>query len=327
MPGYKAISGIYKIENKINHKVYIGQSVNIKRRWSNHRQHYKNPKDKGYDYYLYRSMRKYGIKNFSFEILEVCPPSLLNERERYYINKYDSFFNGYNNSLGGESKITSANLKERIIGIFKDLEDSNLTHGEIAKKYDISAEMVQGINTGRHWFCENKSYPIRKYRLSKDKKMRLPLEPNIKRCTLCGKKVYGEKVTVCRNCRLKDVPPTKKKKSKSTNFQYPAYSFADVISKEELDKMLRDNNGNFTKVAKRLNVSTTTIRRICILYDMSVHSIDYSNLTPLSNFSKEDVIKSLHECGNITATARKLNTTYDRLKIYCAKNDIDYKNI
>jgi hypothetical protein len=52
--------------------------------------------------------------------------------------------------------------KEKILGIFYDLENSQMTHRMIAQKYNISMEMVQGINTGRYWKTENKNYPLQK---------------------------------------------------------------------------------------------------------------------------------------------------------------------
>jgi hypothetical protein len=48
-------------------------------------------------------MRKYGINNFSFEILELCPRIKLNERERYWVKFYDSYYNGYNQTEGGDN--------------------------------------------------------------------------------------------------------------------------------------------------------------------------------------------------------------------------------
>lgn len=54
--------GIYKIENLINHKIYIGQSIEIERRLQKH----KTIKD---DLYIHRAIQKYGVKNFSFDII------------------------------------------------------------------------------------------------------------------------------------------------------------------------------------------------------------------------------------------------------------------
>ena len=93
--------GIYKITNLINGKIYIGQSVDINKRW---RQHKRNSQIKGHEYdkYLYRAFRKYGLENFSFEVIEECSRELLNEKETYYIQYYkanDETF-GYNETSG-----------------------------------------------------------------------------------------------------------------------------------------------------------------------------------------------------------------------------------
>lgn len=81
--------GIYKITNKINGKVYIGQSKDIKKRFENHRcMNGSNP--------MYEDMRKYGLENFTFEVLEECEEDKLLERELYYMKKYKSVENGYN---------------------------------------------------------------------------------------------------------------------------------------------------------------------------------------------------------------------------------------
>lgn len=96
--------GIYKITNNINNKIYIGKAFDIQRRWSEHKVAINNPNKQ---YHLYRAMRKYGIENFSMEIIEECPidNDILYEREQYWINYYDSYNKGYNQTLGGEGTI------------------------------------------------------------------------------------------------------------------------------------------------------------------------------------------------------------------------------
>ena len=71
--------GIYKITNLITNKVYIGQSVDIERRWKQHIESSKNPTNSSYYNQLSTDFRYYGIHNFSFEVLEtidkkVCSP-------------------------------------------------------------------------------------------------------------------------------------------------------------------------------------------------------------------------------------------------------------
>lgn len=92
--------GIYKITNQINNKSYIGQSIDVEARLKEHVRNIKYPQKTNI---LYQAMRKYGVENFLFEILEECPIDNLNDREIFYIKLYDSYYNGYNATLGGKS--------------------------------------------------------------------------------------------------------------------------------------------------------------------------------------------------------------------------------
>jgi group I intron endonuclease len=104
--------GIYKITNKTNGKSYIGQSVDIKRRWAEHRM---LSRDETLS--LKRALKKYGVENFEFIVLEVCETDLLNRLEEHYI----AFFNPeYNRTKGGDgskgcyrSDETKAILREK----------------------------------------------------------------------------------------------------------------------------------------------------------------------------------------------------------------------
>lgn len=90
----KPICGIYRIYNIYNNKSYIGQSKNIQNRWLSH---YLHPVS-DFDYIL----KNEGLENFEFEILEECSVDLLNEKEKYYIDKYNSYNKGYNKTKGGD---------------------------------------------------------------------------------------------------------------------------------------------------------------------------------------------------------------------------------
>ena len=188
--------GIYKITNQINGKIYIGQSIDIELRWKAHQTRFNNPNSHEYDYHLYRSMRKYGLDNFSFELVELCEKDELNDRERYWIKYYDSYNNGYNETEGGNSvhplKISTEQLYEIDI-MLKNMVDI----GEIADHFGVSYEMIQGINTGRHRYREYIDYPIGKYmqQIKEDSKKRkehycidcgAPIGLNAVRCTTCS---------------------------------------------------------------------------------------------------------------------------------------------
>ena len=98
--------GIYKITNPKG-KIYIGQSVNIEKRWNR----YKNliPKDCIGQPLIYRSLIKYGVKNHIFEIIELCNKEELNKLESYYIVLYNSFNSkcGLNLTSGGANYLFS----------------------------------------------------------------------------------------------------------------------------------------------------------------------------------------------------------------------------
>ena len=96
------ICGIYIIKNTVNNKVYIGQSVNVQVRWYAHCNSAKCDRRDSYTK-IHKAMRELGLENFYYEILEECHISDLNEKEKYYIQYYNSYFNGYNMTLGGES--------------------------------------------------------------------------------------------------------------------------------------------------------------------------------------------------------------------------------
>lgn len=95
--------GIYKITNNINGKIYIGQSINIQQRWSQHKWEYKKEGRLEYNSILHKAFRKYGIENFSFEIVEKCSPDLLDKKEKYWISLMNTLQpNGYNIMEGGQ---------------------------------------------------------------------------------------------------------------------------------------------------------------------------------------------------------------------------------
>lgn len=94
---------IYKIENMVNQKVYIGQtSTSIELRF---KEHIKNSKNNNLVCRpLYNAMRKYGVENFKISIVEECLEENLQEREIFWIEQFGSFKSGYNATLGGEGR-------------------------------------------------------------------------------------------------------------------------------------------------------------------------------------------------------------------------------
>lgn len=95
--------GVYLITNELNGEKYVGISNDIRARWSAHRQAAINPSYTEYNTPLHQAIRKYGKENFSLSILEeVSDRNQLGEREKYWVNFYDTYNNGYNQTPGGE---------------------------------------------------------------------------------------------------------------------------------------------------------------------------------------------------------------------------------
>ena len=99
----KTKMGIYKITNIETNECYIGQAVDIYKRWN---QHCKAglgidtpPGNK-----LYKAIQEYGLQNFTFEILLECNRDELNEKEKYFISLYQADTYGYNGNIGVNKK-------------------------------------------------------------------------------------------------------------------------------------------------------------------------------------------------------------------------------
>lgn len=157
---------IYKITNQLNNKCYIGQTTDYKRRFQEH-------KNLGYgveeNKLLYYAIKKYGIENFSFEVIE-DKTSKYNEREKYWIQYYDSFENGYNMTEGGEEPPLNIGINnpfathtEEEIGKIKQLlRDTKIQYKDIATMFDYDSSTIERINYGKLWRNDSEAYPIRK---------------------------------------------------------------------------------------------------------------------------------------------------------------------
>ena len=106
---------IYKIWNEVNNNIYIGQTHgSISSRWTNHKQ-----KSKTVNSHLYLAMRKYGADKFHIEQIEEVSDNLLDEREIYWINHFNSYYNGYNSTLGGKGGVKNNISLNEIEGLWQ----------------------------------------------------------------------------------------------------------------------------------------------------------------------------------------------------------------
>lgn len=97
------MANVYVITNEINGKQYVGVTrFSINERFKEHRRD--RGKKKLYDRPLYKDMRKYGVENFSVSLLEECDDDIRFDREVYWVEKLNTYKNGYNLTFGGTGK-------------------------------------------------------------------------------------------------------------------------------------------------------------------------------------------------------------------------------
>jgi group I intron endonuclease len=119
---------IYKITNHINDKVYIGQTIqtNPKMRWYGHQADARNGKKT----HLYDSMRKHGIENFSWEVIDQADTiEYLNDLEAKWLDHYRNLGEVYNNREAGGNKTHSAESIEKMRQVHKLRHANNVIGG------------------------------------------------------------------------------------------------------------------------------------------------------------------------------------------------------
>jgi group I intron endonuclease len=159
--------GIYKIENLVDGKIYVGSSINIeKREYKHFWMLNKNIHDNNH---LQHSFNKLGSENFKFETIEECEVTLLNDKENYYINQYNSNKQefGYNMALVNEFRRNTYNYDVKLkLSKYNMIKNGNfntfsLTNIE-TKEEHIFTSLVDGanylINNG---FAKGKSRNVR----------------------------------------------------------------------------------------------------------------------------------------------------------------------
>lgn len=245
------MTGIYVITNKINGKKYVGQSVNISRRWKEHRSRYQIE-----DGYLYKAMRKYGLDAFTFEILTECNKTDLNVLEQHWIKVYQSnnpnF--GYNLTAGGDAPV-EANFKisdEEVLQIY-DLLRSGAMQIEIANKFGISQSEVSRLNTGETRAQRGFVYPI----FTEKRKEYY--------CQDCGTTI-SYKAVRCRKCE-------------GSKRACAAIESENRPTREELKNLIRTQS--FVAIGKQYGVSDNAVRKWCDYHNLPRRSSDIKKMSDL----------------------------------------------
>lgn len=133
------MTGIYKITNKINNHSYIGKSNNIKRRFNEHRSLGRNSRS-----ILKKAFKKYGLENFEFEILEECNVEELNDREIYYIAKFNP---EYNRTIGGDGA-TGHHLSQETKQLLREKGKLQWQNKSQKEKEKIITNNLKGVKVG-----------------------------------------------------------------------------------------------------------------------------------------------------------------------------------
>ena len=146
--------GIYYIKNLINNKIYIGQSVNITKRFNTHKHSLRHNLHN--NSHLQSSFNKYGEENFEFGLIKSVKERYLNKLEKLYIKKYDSTnpTKGYNHATGGNSNsgwIVPQEIRDKMSKAHKG-----------RKPYEMTEEIKQNISNalkGRVAWNKGKKFP------------------------------------------------------------------------------------------------------------------------------------------------------------------------
>lgn len=135
----KNITGIYKITNLVNNKSYIGKSIHIPRRFLEHRSpnEWKRTPNKP----LYIAFKKYGLENFTFEVIEKCSKDELNNKEKYWIAKLDTQNpnKGYNITAGGDGHDPDENHPNHKL-TRQDVIDIRTRYNNLERRMDVEED-------------------------------------------------------------------------------------------------------------------------------------------------------------------------------------------
>ena len=269
--------GLYIIKNKINNKVYIGQSVDIMCRWYAHKN---SAKGKSQDSYtkIHTVMNELGIDNFYIEILEECEYSKLDEREIYWIDFFNSYKNGYNMTLGGDSNRGESNgrhllTEEQVIEI-RLAYGNKIPFREVYNKYKgiISKRGLQKV-----WHFETWKYIL--------------------------PEVYTEENRIWHATMAKANIDGNKKLGKNNKER--------ACNEEEILKMreLREKGLSYKKISEIIGRSASTIRKYCLFQECPSNN-KILNSIRVKNIETGLVFDSMTEAAKWARTSYKTISKY-----------------
>ena len=270
---------IYAYKKKSSNKiVYVGQTINLPERHKVHTQYdpfNKNTREQ--DYPLSRGIRKYGVDEYELIILESnIKKEDLNDREKYWIKYYNTYWDGYNQSIGGTYPTKPIFDDQKIDTVIEMLKDESYSYNGIIAKTGISMTHIYNINTGARRRRDDLTYPIRKSNTKGTKGLKLSPEENLEihnllKNTSLSYEEIGQKYGVKRDT-IGDINAGKTKSYLLENWTYPIRSLSRTkatkkmkLSKEQVEQivgLLLDSSKPFYEIASMYGVSSSTISGI-----------------------------------------------------------------
>lgn len=309
--------GIYKIENLVNGKVYIGQSTDIEKRWIYHRRdlrhnHHRNS-------HLQYAWNKYGESNFNHVIIEECKLEELNNKEKEYIKLYDSTNRkyGYNITIGGDgtSIINTILQFDKFGNLIREWDNGIIASQET----NINASGIYGCLNHKYWCIGNYIWLYKKeyeqdQNILKIHTMNVHNKP-IKQYDLYGNliKIWNSQVDIIKELNINPVQCCTHERKTVGDFIFLYYDDPFELTEDYLSNVRESNKRlkqkHFYQVDENCNIIKEyfTIREACrdgytlkMISDCLCHKRDkYKNyiwitVDEYDNLTKEQCYQIIH---------------------------------
>lgn len=326
--------GIYKAKNKLNGKVYIGQSIYINRRWQDHKEDYSNGTSK-----FYKAIQEFGWDNFEWSVIEECSEEKLNDREKYWIDYYDSINNGYNTIYGNpfERKKYSKLSDERHDELIQDLLSTSTSIKDLSDKYNLGLSYVYEINQGHESRRkEDLKYPLRKlenhFKGIRDYNELTDKEIEDILFDLKENKLQYEEMMVKYGVSYKFLRRVNKgEKILKEGLDYPLRPILSKISEEEAEQirlLLKNSDLSYEEIANIFDKKVERIRKINIGAIFKNSNYEYPIRGKKRYLTKEQLNEIIELLKNSSLTfteiANKFNVS--PTAIYYINNGESYHN-
>lgn len=285
---------VYKIENKINKKIYVGQTNNLDRRMQEHKHDERN------NHPIHNAIKKYGWENFEVSVLYYGVN--YNEKEKEYIKLYKSNRKeyGYNITAGGQDSSGENNPQSKlsqsdVYQIISDLKGNNSIEC-IAKKYRTTVKTIRNINAGISWRIGSLQYPIRK------RKLKILNNEEVKEIISLLKDANNSIEGIADMFNIKPYIVLNINKGNTYRLDSEIYPIREIgipgRDIERIVKMLEQENIPIKEIAEKFNKTLSQIYRINKGECWHNDSLKY----PIRKMTVERNELGQYKCGNLLLT-------------------------